>query len=57
LPANYKLEIPVWIDLKKELSNYLQATVTPEVVLLNKKGELIYRGAIDDWVEKLGQKK
>jgi thioredoxin-related protein len=55
--GDYKLEIPVWIDLKKELSNYLQATVTPEVVLLNKKGELIYRGAIDDWVEKLGQKK
>ena len=55
--GDYKLRFPVWIDIKKELSNYLQATVTPEVVLLNKKGELVYRGAIDDWVEKLGQKK
>ncbi len=54
---DYKVQFPVLIDLRKELSNYVQATVTPEVVLLNKRGALIYRGAIDDWVKALGQKK
>jgi hypothetical protein len=55
--GDYKLRFPVWIDLKKELSNYVQATVTPEVVLLNRSGTLVYRGAIDDWVQSLGKKK
>lgn len=55
--GDYKLLFPVWIDLAKELSDYVQATVTPEVVLLNKSGALVYRGAIDDWAAALGQKK
>ena len=25
--------------------------------MVNKSGKLIYRGAIDDWIEELGQKK
>jgi thiol-disulfide isomerase/thioredoxin len=54
---DYKMQFPVWIDLQKQLSTQLQASVTPEVVLISKSGSLVYRGAIDDWVQALGQKK
>ena len=53
----YKVSFPTWTDPQKELSFYLKATVTPEVVMVDKRGLLIYRGAIDDWVEELGKKK
>jgi thioredoxin-related protein len=55
--TEYKIQFPVWLDLQKELSNYIRATVTPEVVLINKSGVVVYRGAVDDWVLALGQKK
>lgn len=55
--TDYNVSFPTWIDSQKELSFYLKATITPEVVLIDKTGKLIYRGAIDDWVEELGQKK
>ena len=54
---DYKINFPIYIDSKKELTTYLQGTVTPEVILISKKGEVIYRGAIDDWVSDLGKKK
>ena len=53
----YKIQFPIWIDRQKKLSSYMKATTTPEVVLLNKKGAVVYRGAIDDWVQALGKKK
>jgi thioredoxin-related protein len=54
---DYKISFPVWIDREKQLSTVVRASVTPEVILLNKSGRLVYRGAIDDWVQALGQKK
>lgn len=54
---DYKVTFPVLIDPDKALTSYVQATVTPEVVLVNQAGNIVYRGAIDDWVEELGRKK
>jgi thiol-disulfide isomerase/thioredoxin len=54
---DYKIQFPVYTDLQKKLSNRVNATTTPEVVLLNQAGNIVYRGAIDDWVQALGQKK
>src|SRR5688572_26182692 len=54
---DYKINFPVYIDPKKELTDYINGTITPEVVLMNKQGAVIYRGAIDDWVSDLGKKK
>lgn len=51
----YKIAFPLYIDEQKNISGYLKATVTPEVVLLNSNGKVIYRGAIDDWVTELGK--
>lgn len=53
----YRITFPLLVDSEKKFSDYLKATVTPEVVLVDKKGNLIYRGAIDDWVQALGKKK
>jgi thiol-disulfide isomerase/thioredoxin len=54
---DYKIVFPLYIDKQKKLTSYLKATVTPEVVLMNGNGQVIYGGAIDDWVTELGKKK
>ena len=54
---DFSVAFPLFIDPAKKLTGYLQATITPEVVLMNDKGKLIYRGAIDDWVTDLGKNK
>ena len=51
------MNFQLFIDPVKKLTNYLEATITPEVVLINETGKLIYRGAIDDWVTDLGKNK
>lgn len=53
----YKIGYPLFIDGSLRLSHYLQAEVTPECVLLNDKNELVYRGAIDNWLKELGKKR
>ena len=53
----FSVDFQLFIDPAKKLTNYLKATITPEVVLINEKGKLIYRGAIDDWVTDLGKNK
>lgn len=51
----YKLDYPILLDKNNVLSNLLNATVVPEVFLLNNKGDIQYHGAIDNWVISLGQ--
>lgn len=53
----YNINFSLFIDDKQNLTHYLKATVTPQVVLLNNKGSLVYTGAIDDWVQALGKKR
>jgi thiol-disulfide isomerase/thioredoxin len=53
----FSVDFQLFIDPAKKLTNYLKATITPEVVLINEKSKLIYRGAIDDWVTDLGKNK
>lgn len=55
--ATYRLQFPLLKDAQKNLSNHVRATITPEAVLIDNRGGIIYRGAIDDWVEELGKKK
>lgn len=51
--------LPSWKllrDRSLRLTHYLEGTVTPEVLVINvKSGELIYKGAIDDWMVSLGK--
>jgi hypothetical protein len=57
----YRIAFATFIDETKSLTNYLSATVTPEVILLSSeepgKVNVQYRGAIDDRVKELGVKR
>ena len=53
----YRTVFSIGIDQQQLLTKYLQATVTPQVILIDSIGNLIYKGAIDDWVVGLGKKK
>jgi thiol-disulfide isomerase/thioredoxin len=55
--SKYKLSFPLVIDEKMATVKAVEATVTPEVVLMTNKASLIYRGAIDDWAVDLGKKR
>ena len=51
--------LPAWQlfrDKSLLLTHYLEGKVTPEVLVINNKnGQLIYKGAIDDWLVSLGK--
>ena len=53
----YTIPFSLLIDENKELSNYLQASVTPQVILLNSNYEMVYKGAIDNLLIQLGKQR
>ena len=53
----YDLPIRMLLDNGNHVANALNATVTPEVFVLNSKSEILYSGKIDNWVNELGKKK
>lgn len=55
--ADYHLTFPLLQDKGKQLSDYLQARVTPEAMLFDQQGHLLYRGLIDNGVVSLGARR
>jgi peroxiredoxin len=55
--STYKVDLPALLDPDFLLTNYFEASVTPEVFVTNKQGFLVYSGRIDDWAWDTGQKK
>ncbi len=55
--AAYHLRFPLYVDKKMHLSRQLKGEVTPEVFLLDAQGQLLYHGAIDNWLAGVGQKR
>jgi len=53
----YQISFPLVVDSAFKLSNTIMATVTPEVFVINKNGQLAYSGAIDNWLYDLGKKR
>ena len=53
----YSTTFNLFIDTKQSLTHYLNATVTPQAILLDIKGNLVYTGTIDDWVQGQGKKR
>lgn len=51
------LEFSINVDDDLRLARSLGASVTPESVLLDSAGRVLYQGAIDNWVNELGKKK
>ena len=53
----YKMsEYEMLLDPEYQLTDKLEATITPEVFVLDNKGNTLYSGAIDNWAFALGQK-
>jgi len=53
--AKYHISYSLWIDRSLRVSHYLQASATPEVILMSADNQMIYRGAIDNWFLSLGK--
>ena len=54
----YKMPFEMVNDKEQIITKMLKATITPEVVVLNKsKNEVIYRGRIDDSYYKVGRRR
>jgi hypothetical protein len=54
---DYDLRAPILLDPKHRLVKLAKATVTPEAVVLDKNGQTLYRGRIDDLYAALGKKR
>ncbi|SFV28502.1 redoxin family protein [Thermoflavifilum thermophilum] len=55
--GRFHIRFPVYVDSDMQLTHLLGATITPQVILLNRKGEQLYSGAIDNWAVSLGQQR
>ncbi len=53
----YKITTPQVLDPKQKLAELLGAEKTPEAVILDAEGEVVYRGRIDDTYAALGKKR
>lgn len=53
----YGIDMPILLDPEIKLADQLKAEITPEAVVLNDQGNIVYMGAIDNWAISLGQKR
>jgi len=53
----YDLKASVLLDPHHRLVKLARATVTPQAVVMGKKGEVLYSGRIDDLYTALGKKR
>lgn len=53
----YKVDIPFILDPDYRLASFFSAEVTPEVFVINRAGQLVYQGLLDNWAISLGKKR
>ncbi|QDW26260.1 redoxin domain-containing protein [Pedobacter sp. KBS0701] len=53
----YNAGFDIYLDKNKIFTKILKAKVTPETVVIDKNGNVRYRGLIDNWQAKLGVKR
>lgn len=51
----YPLPFPLHEDAKQRKARRFRAKITPEVVVQDAQGVVVYQGAIDDWFVSLGK--
>lgn len=54
---DYQATFKLLIDQKKKLTHSLKGTTTPESLLIDEMGRIVYRGLIDNWAVSLGQQR
>lgn len=52
---SYQFDFPVLLDSQKIFTHVFKAKVTPEVFLVDRSGNLLYRGMVDNWFYELGK--
>jgi hypothetical protein len=55
--SEYRIQFPVLFDASGELATWLKPTHTPNAFVLSPRGELLYRGRIDDLYADLGKRR
>mgnify|MGYP001247590419 CR=1 FL=1 len=53
----YNLNTEFFVDRKLIITKTFNASVVPEVFVLNNNYEIIYKGLIDNWIGEIGRKK
>jgi hypothetical protein len=53
----YHVPFQWFVDNKNQLAIFFSVKTTPEVILLNERTAIFYRGATDDWFYALGKRK
>lgn len=53
----YKMDMPFLGDPHKYLTDFLEATITPEAFLVDSNKTVLYSGRIDNWASALGVKR
>lgn len=53
----HDLDFPIVMDPQLALANTLEATITPEAILLDSNYKKVYSGAIDNWAITLGRQR
>lgn len=53
----YNLQIPLYLDKNKYLSQKYNASITPQAILINRTDTILYSGRIDNWSYALGKKR
>lgn len=53
----YKISMPILLDPNLELTKLLNAKVAPQCFVLDKNGNTLYEGRIDDWYYSPGKKR
>ena len=53
--TDYALPFRTQADPQQQLARQFRARITPEAVVQTKTGQIMYRGAIDDWFFALGK--
>lgn len=59
--SEYKIKYNIPIQLLRDeqllLVSKYKATITPEVIVINPQGKVMYQGRIDNWAYELGKKR
>ena len=55
--SRFRLEFPMVLDPEYALTRALGANTTPEALLLDENGRMVYQGGIDNWAYEVGQKR
>ncbi len=55
--SDHHVQIPGVMDNEYKITRHTDATVTPQAVVMDKSGDIIYTGAIDNWAYTQGGKR